>query len=93
MALPLKQASKLGDIMAKHGISGSISMKKSSKPSIDDEEVDVESEDDQSELELCISDLADAVVAGDKDSVKSALRDLVDCIKYEDEEQDAQLGE
>lgn len=89
--LPADKAKGLGDIMAKNGLGASLAMKGPSEPSAD-EDADAP-EDDQSELDLCIADLADAVVAGDKDSIKAAFRDLVDCIKYEDEEQDAQLGE
>ncbi len=88
--LPIKKAKELGDIMAKNGVSGAIAMK-SPKPSYDDESGDDKPE--VSELESCASDLADAISGGDKDAIKSAIMDLVDCIKHDDQDSDEdQLG-
>lgn len=100
MALPTKLASKLADSMAKNGLSGSISMGKTKampmKPPMDDGEEDgaMDSPDeDKSELDHCISETADAIASGDKAGIESALRDLIDCIKTEDEQEDkTQLG-
>lgn len=88
--LPLKKAKGLADVMAKNGISGSIAMKAPAEPSADEAD---DSEDGASELENCASDLADAIVAGDKEAIKSAILDLADCVKQEDYDQDEQLGE
>lgn len=95
--LPMKQASDLADSMAKHGLSGSIMMgskmpKKSMsdmmpKDSMPDDEMH-EPDQDKSEMDMCIADCADAMMSGDKDKMMSALHDLVDCIKSDDEMQD-----
>jgi len=69
----------LADIMAKHGVG------MSAKP--DDGDADMP-EGDDSEMEHCLTGVADAVASGDKEAIKSALRDLVDCIKHDDMEQD-----
>ncbi len=98
--LPMSKAKGLGDFMAKRGVAA-IAMKAKpaydDKPSSDsgDEESDPADEDkDKSELEHCVSDVADAVESGDKEAIKSALMDLVDCIKQDDSDQDSedQLG-
>lgn len=81
------KAKALGDIMSKHGVSGAVS---ADEPSV--EPADEESDYEQSELELCIDDLAEAFASGDKEAFRSAVHDLVDCIKSEDEDQDEQLG-
>lgn len=92
--MPMKQASDLASTMAKHGIPGSISM---AKPMKDDPMDDMEPEDGKpedgeegDELSHCVSDLAEAITGGDVDAIKSALMDLVDCIKEEDYSQDQQ---
>ena len=45
-------------------------------------------EEDKSEMESCLSDVAEAVMSKNKDAIVSTLRDLVDCIKQDDEEVD-----
>ena len=82
MVLPKAQALDLAKSMADKGLSGSISMAEPVKgPPKDDSEGD-------SELESCISDLADAMVSGDKEHIVESLHHFVDCLKSEDESQD-----
>lgn len=95
MPLPVKQAAKLADTMAKSGLSGSIMMGKKApaygaEPPEDDGADGEAPEQEGSEMDSCIDDVAEAMMSGDKDSLKSALHALVECIQHEDEEEDQQ---
>jgi hypothetical protein len=90
MALPIAKAKSLADTMQKHGLVGSISMGKpmGKPPEADDEEPSDPSDDeaeDKSEMEHCLAEAADAISSGDKAKMVSALRDLIDCVKEEDD--------
>lgn len=78
--LPAKDASSLASIMK--GKMGP-SEPDESAPSYDD------APEGQSELDSCISDVADAVASGDKAGIVSALHALVETLKSEDVEQDS----
>jgi hypothetical protein len=45
--------------------------------------------DSMSEMDHCISDVADAIVSGDKDQIMSSLKDLFEAAKEEDSDQDS----
>jgi hypothetical protein len=92
--LPMKKAADLAKTMAKHGIPGSISMAqpvKMPKDKMPMDDAEEPMDDEKPEMEHCLEECADAYVSGDKEAIVSALRDLVDCIKHEDESQD--MGE
>lgn len=84
--LPMQQASKLAETMAKHNVPGMIAM---GKPKADDgEDPEDKTDGDKPEMEHCLEECVTAFMSQDKEHMMSALRDLVDCIKEEDEEQD-----
>ena len=77
MALPMA----LSSIMSKHGVGAA-----TAAPPSDGDEMDKPEGD--SEMDHCVDEVADAVVSGDKDAIVSALKDLIDCLKQDDMEQD-----
>lgn len=86
MALPVKQAAELAQSMAKHGLSGSISMGKGVPADDKDKEEDNEYKGDG--IREVVEDCADALIRGDKEKAVSCLLELVDRLKEEDKEQD-----
>lgn len=80
--LPVKQAKSLADTMAKHGLSGSISMGKATP--MEPEEDGSNDSEGTSELDHCIDDFAQAIMARDVAGIKAALKDLLETLKADD---------
>ena len=87
--LPIKAGHDLANLMSKKGISGSISMM--GKPKDVGDPAEMEQSEPEDGMSACASDLADALIAGDKESAKKLIMELVDRIKSDDGEQDQEM--